>query len=74
MVFVEITNQQRTEMQHHYEEHPFTRTRYFAARYDVGLQTIRNNLRRSGLHYKHYAKKVNLTDAHKTARLNFVRD
>lgn len=69
-----LTNQQRIDMQHHYEEHPFTPTRYFAARYDVCLQTIRNYLHGTGLHYRHYAEKVALTDAHKTARLNFARN
>lgn len=61
-------------MRRYYEEHPFTRTQYFAAQYDVCLQTIRNYLHGTGLHFRHYAKKVVLTAAHKTARLNFARN
>lgn len=67
-----LTNEQRVDMQHHYEEHPFTPTRYFAAQHDVCLQTIRNYLHSTGLHYRHYAEKVALTDGHKRARLNFA--
>lgn len=69
-----VTSGQARAMQLHYEEHPFTPTRYFATSYDVCLQTIRNYLHGTGLHYRHHAKKVVLTDAHKAARLNFARD
>lgn len=68
-----MTKEKRTEMQLHYEIHPFTPTRYFATRYDVCIQTIRNNLQSTGLNYRH-AKRATLTEAHKLARLNFARD
>ncbi|KAF9412565.1 hypothetical protein HW555_008655 [Spodoptera exigua] len=69
-----LTQERVQRMVSVYEQHPFTPTRLFAEEFDCTAQTIRNGLRRAGIRNRKPAKKILLTEAHKTARVRFARD
>lgn len=69
-----VTDEQRTQMRHHYEQHGFTPTKYFADQFNVCVETIRKNLHSMGLHHRHYAKKIALTQRHKDDRYAFAQE
>jgi len=69
-----LSNNDREFMRREYETNGFIPTNYFAEIFDVSAQTIRSHLHHMGLHHRHYAKKMYLTDAHRLARLNFARE
>lgn len=65
---------QINQMLQHYSEQPFTATKVFAQKFECSVKTIRNYLHRNGVHNRTPAKKIALTEEHRTARLRFARE
>lgn len=69
-----IGNAERRIMINDYEQFGFTPTRRFAQLFGTSVWTVRRALHAEGLHHRRYATKVQLTEAHKAARLDFARE
>ncbi|KAJ8708274.1 hypothetical protein PYW07_010399 [Mythimna separata] len=57
-----------------YQQQPFTPTRTFAAQYECTTETVRQALKRAGYKHRRPARKIQLTEVHKAARVRFARD
>lgn len=68
-----IAEDQRRLMRRQYIVDGFTSTGRFAEMFDVHPRTIRNCLHAMNLHHRRPAKKIALTENHKTARRLFAR-
>lgn len=69
-----MTHERTAQMVATYEQEPFTPTRKFAMEYECSLETIRRHLKKAGIKHRKPARKIILSDAHKTARVRFARD
>lgn len=70
-MFTEQSPRHREIVRLHTED-PFKTTRSTAVTYDISLDTVRKHLHVAGLHNYKPARKIELTEAHRQARMRFA--
>ncbi|KAJ8710237.1 hypothetical protein PYW07_009603 [Mythimna separata] len=68
-----FTPEQLQQLVEVYQQQPFTPTRTFAAQYECTTETVQA-LKRAGYKHRRPARKIQLTEVHKAARVRFARD